>query len=80
MLHNEQSKFEHEYVRGRALYGDVQCIIGNGHMDHPLASSLQNERQTDTTENITFPQLLSRTVITSNNRSGAGTHKGNTAV
>ena len=32
------------------LYGEVQCIIGNGHMGSPCG-------QTDTTENITFSQL-----------------------
>ena len=32
-----------------ALYSEVQCIIGNGHM--------AMDRQTHTYENITFPQL-----------------------
>ena len=44
------------YVRegaGRkALYTEVQYIMGNGHMGSPLVSSL-----TDTSENITFLQL-----------------------
>ena len=31
-----------------ALYNEVQCIMSNGHMG-------QNDRQTDITENITFP-------------------------
>ena len=42
-------------VRGRvALYGEVQSIMGNGHMRPPYVN-----RQNDvhTMENITFPQL-----------------------
>ena len=42
------------------LYSVVQCIMGNGHMGH--VSCGQNE--TDTTENITIPQLLWLVVIT----------------
>ena len=37
---------------GEELYSEVHCIMGNGHMG-PL-------RWTDTTENITFPQLPCR--------------------
>ena len=40
-------------------YGEVQCIMDNGHMG-PLPPC----RQTDTTENITFPQLRWRAVMT----------------
>ena len=36
------NKFEHVYIEeapgmrmGRCLYGEVQCIIGNGHMGQP---------------------------------------------
>ena len=36
-------------VRG-SLFTEVQCITGNGHMGTP-------REQTDTSENITFPQL-----------------------
>ena len=46
---------------GRDLYSKIQClegvwepvqwVMGNGHMAPPV------NRQTDTTENITFPQL-----------------------
>ena len=36
-----------------SLYGEVQCIMGNGHM----WLLLWTERQTDRTENITFQQL-----------------------
>ena len=39
-------------LAGGALYSEVQCIMGNGHMWNP---PLVN-RQRDTTENITFPQ------------------------
>ena len=35
--------------RGGSLYGEVQCIMCNGHMGPPV------NRQTGTTENITFP-------------------------
>ena len=38
----------------RSLYGEVQCIMGNGHM------GLLVNRQADTTENITFPKLSCR--------------------
>ena len=34
------------------LYGEVQCIMGNGDMGSPLPRG-----QTDTTENITLLQL-----------------------
>ena len=40
-------------VGPESLYGEVQCILGNGHMGTPE----QTDRQTETTENITFPQL-----------------------
>ena len=40
---------------GWALYSEVWCIMGNGHMGSPRG-------QTDTTENITFPQLRLRAV------------------
>ena len=40
---------------GRALYSKVQWIIGNGHMGTPC-------EQTETSENITFPQLRWRAV------------------
>ena len=36
--------------RIRALYSEVECIMGNGDMGTPC-------EQTDTTENITFPQI-----------------------
>ena len=38
---------------GVALYSEVQYIMGNGHM----VALLWTEQQTDTTENIVFPQL-----------------------
>ena len=41
---------------GGALYSEVQCIMGNGHMK-PAP-----DEQTD--ENITFPQLRLQTIIT----------------
>ena len=41
---------------GLALYHEVQCIMGNGHIWSPCG-------QTDTTENITFPQLHLQAVI-----------------
>ena len=44
-----------------ALYSEVQCIIGNGHMRTPPPLPW-TARQTDTTENITFPQLRWREV------------------
>ena len=37
-----------------SLYGEVQGIIGNGHMGLPL---LPPNGKTETTENITFPQF-----------------------
>ena len=33
--------------------GEVQCIMGNGHMGPPFPCE-----QTDMTKNITFPQFL----------------------
>ena len=36
------------------LYGEVQCIRADGHVGLPLWT----DRQTDTTENITFATLL----------------------
>ena len=41
---------------GGSLYGEVQCVMCNGHMGPPV------NRQTHTTENITFPQFRWRTV------------------
>ena len=38
--------------REGALYSEVQCIMVNGHM-----GTFCVNRQTDTSENITFPQL-----------------------
>ena len=43
----------------QSLYDEVQCIMGIGHMGHPCGL---HDNQTDTTENITFPQLPWRTV------------------
>ena len=40
-----------------SLYGEVQCNMANGHIGTPC-------EETDTTENITFPQLRRRAVIT----------------
>ena len=45
-----------------ALYSEVQCIMGNGHMESPHG-------QTDSNENITFPQLRWRAVIRRNTNS-----------
>ena len=68
---------------GASLYSDVQCIMGNGHIDPPqnrcwylvstgeiqciMGNGLMGpphwtDRQTDTTENITFPQLRCREI------------------
>ena len=41
------------------LYSEIQCFMGNGYM-WPL---LHVNRQTDMTENITFPQLRWRAVM-----------------
>ena len=41
--------------RGGGLYSEVQCIMGNGHIGTPY-------EQTDTSENIIFPQLRWRGV------------------
>ena len=41
------------------LYSEIQCFMGNGYMG-PL---LHVNRQTDMTENITFPQLRWRAVM-----------------
>ena len=38
------------------MYGEFQCIMGNGHMGPPL------NKMTHTIENITFPQLRWRAV------------------
>ena len=38
-------------VGAGSLYGEAQCIMGNGHIAHSC-------RQTDTTENITFATPL----------------------
>ena len=46
------------YKVQRSLYSEVQCIMVNGHM-----SQLDPCKQTDTTENITFPQIYWRVVI-----------------
>ena len=43
-----------------SMYGEVQYIIDNCHMNR----SPPVDKKTDTTENITFPQLLWRAVIT----------------
>ena len=45
---------------GGFLYGEVQCIIGNGQWD-----LMWTNRPTDMTENITLPQLRWRMVKTS---------------
>ena len=39
-----------------ALYSEVKCIMGKGHMGPPLADR-------HTSENITFPLLIWRAVI-----------------
>ena len=44
------------YLGEGVLYSEVQCIMDNGHMGSPC-------EQTDTSGNITFPQLRWRTVI-----------------
>ena len=44
------------YQGGEAIYSEVQCTMGNGHM------GLNPCEQADMTENITFPQLLWRVV------------------
>ena len=49
-------------VQRGSLYGEVQGIMGNGHMGTPCE---QMDWQTHTTENITFQQLSWREVITS---------------
>ena len=41
--------------RGAGLYSEVQCILGSGDREHLLDK--MTDWQTDTTENITFPQL-----------------------
>ena len=46
----------HRYQGGEAIYSEVQCTMGNGHM------GLNPCEQADMTENITFPQLLWRVV------------------
>ena len=48
-------------VQGRVgeSYDEVQCIMSNGHMGPPV------NKQTDMSENITFPQLCWRAVIKS---------------
>ena len=48
-------------LTGKSLYSVVLWIITNGHMG---LSSSWTERQIETTENITFPQLRWRVVIT----------------
>ena len=45
-----------------ALYSEVQCIMGNGHIESPHG-------QTDRDDNITFPQLRWRAVIRRNTNS-----------
>ena len=42
-----------------ALYSEVQCIMGNGHMETPPPV----KRKTDMSEIITFPQLHWQAVI-----------------
>ena len=39
---------------GGSLYGEVQCIIRNGHM---ATHHMWIDKETDTTENINFPKL-----------------------
>ena len=39
-------------IGGGVLYNDFQCIMGIGHMGPPIP-----REQTDTSENIIFPQL-----------------------
>ena len=43
-----------------SLYGEAQCITGNGYILLPSPV----DRMTDTTETITFPQLRWREVMT----------------
>ena len=50
----EEERVPFEHVRGRSMYGEVQCIMANGHMGPPHPP----DRQTDITENITFPTPL----------------------
>ena len=52
--------WERDRTRG-ALYREVQCVMGNGHLGPPGG-------QTDTTEKITFPQLRWLAVIITFNR------------
>ena len=49
------------HVHRGSLYSEVQCIMGNGHMG-PLPYPV-DRKMTDTTENITFPQLRWPVVI-----------------
>ena len=47
-----------------ALCSEIKCIMGNGHMGTPPTTlSFWTDRQTGTTENITFPQPHWRVVI-----------------
>ena len=53
------NKFEH--VQGSLfLYGEVQCIMGNGHMGNDPSPSEQTDLRTHMIENITFLQLRCR--------------------
>ena len=47
----------HVWEGAGAMYSEVQCIMGNGHMGTP-----QN-RMTDTCENITIPKLRWRAAM-----------------
>ena len=49
------------HVQGGSLFGEVQCIMGNGRITPPPSCT---EWLTDTTENITFPEFRWRVVKT----------------
>ena len=49
------------HVQGGSLYGELQCITGNGHMGTDVPS---RQTHTHTTENITFPQFRWRPLKT----------------
>ena len=51
------------------LYNEDQCIMGNGRMGPPSLYPSFMDRQTHTSENITFPQLRWFVVNTHKNRS-----------
>ena len=52
-----------QWQRGGGLYSEVQCIMGNGHIGTPY-------EQTDTSENIIFPQLRRRVVKIMDTKTG----------